>query len=88
MSEAGGHITDLHSGEDVLDLRPLMKSTGYAGSDPVKDGVVKLVADGTTGTAVMIDPDGSAGAQAAQKLVTLDHILPSAVKIGTDLLWH
>jgi Ca-dependent carbohydrate-binding module xylan-binding/RTX calcium-binding nonapeptide repeat (4 copies) len=88
VAEKGDTIRDFHPGEDVLDLRMLMTSIGYAGTDPVKDGVVKLVAAGTDGSAVMIDPDGSAGTQVAQKLVTLEHVLPSTVKVGVDLLWH
>jgi hypothetical protein len=35
----------------------------------------------------MFDPDGT-GAGAAHKLVTIEHVLPSALKMGADIAWH
>ncbi len=85
IGDAGDTITDFHSGEDLLDLRDLMKSIGYAGTDPVADHHVSFVASGTS-TNVMIDPDG-AGPAAAVKLATLQHIAPAQIKT-TDWIWH
>jgi Ca2+-binding RTX toxin-like protein len=76
-------ITDFHLGEDLLDLRPLLK--GYTGSDPVADHTLALVSDGSDGTTVMADPTHS-GTQHA--IVTLQHVAPNAVHVGTDVLWH
>jgi hypothetical protein len=38
-------------------------------------------------TDVVVDPHGN-GDAAAHTVVTLDHVLPSAIKPGTDLVWH
>jgi Ca2+-binding RTX toxin-like protein len=82
---AESKITDFHVGEDLLDVRPLLKQGGYAGSDPVADHTISLVSDGADGTTVMADPTHSGTPHA---LVTLEHVLPTGVHVGTDLLWH
>jgi Ca2+-binding RTX toxin-like protein len=87
-SEGGDTITDFHPGEDILDLHQLMHAVGYSGTDPVADHVLQLEATASGGTAVVIDPDGSGTAHAAQTLVTLEHVLPGALHIGSDLHWH
>jgi len=86
VADKGSHITDFTPGQDLLDLRSLMKAAGYGGADPVHDNFLHLVQTGGD-TNVVIDPHGN-GDAAAHTVVTLDHILPAAVKIGTDLVWH
>jgi Ca2+-binding RTX toxin-like protein len=81
MSEAGDTVKDFVKGEDLLDLRTLMKAMNVA-NDPAAAGIVKF-ADAGAGTVVSIDADG-AGAGAAVALVTIEN-----TKIGAgDYLWH
>jgi hypothetical protein len=66
-------------------LRVLLKASGYSGSDPIADHAIGLISDGSDGTVVTLDPTHS-GTQ--HTLVTLQHVLPDSVRVGTDLLWH
>jgi beta-glucanase (GH16 family) len=90
FSKAADHdnvIHDFTAGHDLLDLKGAVASTGYSGADAVADHVLSFVANSSGGTNVMVDPDGS-GSQAAHTVVTLEHILPSALKAGVDYVWH
>lgn len=71
LTEKGDTITDFEVGKDMLDLRPLMASLVKTGVDPVVEHYLSLVQDGTSATAVMIDPTGSG---TAQTLVTLENV--------------
>jgi hypothetical protein len=81
----GTHIAGFNPAADVLDLVPLLKADGYAGSNPVADHVVTLADNGAGGTAVMIDPTGHDPNHGAT-LVTLDHVLPQNVAAAS--IWH
>jgi beta-glucanase (GH16 family) len=78
-------ITGFKPGHDDLDFKQLMSSIGYHGTDPVADHVIQLVQSGQN-TNVVVDPH-QAG-QTAHTVVTLDNVLPSSLKVGTDILWH
>jgi beta-glucanase (GH16 family) len=43
---APGHITDFTGGQDHIDLTGLLAKSGYAGSNAIADGYIKIVADG------------------------------------------
>ena len=53
-----GHITDFQVGVDRLDFSALFRASGYAGSDPVKDGYVILSSNGAGGVTIAFDSDG------------------------------
>src|SRR5687768_16209356 len=57
MSDRGDTVKDFVKGEDLLDLRTLMKAM-YVANDPVASGIVKF-ADAGAGTVVSIDADGA-----------------------------
>jgi hypothetical protein len=80
---AGSTITDFHVGEDLLDLRPLLK--GYTGTNPIADHTIVLASDGADGTLLSVDPTHSGTPHA---LVELQHVSLNAIRVGTDLLWH
>lgn len=78
---ASGHITDFRPGSDNLDVSGLLDQVGYAGSNPIADGLLRLDPDGRGGANVMFDPDG-AGPASAWTLTTLDGVLPGRLTAG------
>ncbi|RAK58446.1 hypothetical protein DJ021_00845 [Phenylobacterium hankyongense] len=75
-----GHITDFAVGADKLDFSALFSASGYAGSDPVKDGYVSLQSDGAGGTNVFYDTDGPGSGNTIQyKITDLDHVSPTGL---------
>ncbi|MBX6370410.1 MAG: calcium-binding protein, partial [Rhodospirillales bacterium] len=84
IAEKGDVIKDFTVGEDLLDLRGLMSEIHEFGQNPFESGRIKFVAEGD-GTAVMIDADHDPST-AMEKLVVLEHVLPSALK-ATDVVW-
>ncbi|HEX7968593.1 MAG TPA: carbohydrate-binding domain-containing protein, partial [Stellaceae bacterium] len=83
--QSGAHIANFQSGQDLLDLAPLLKASGYTGTNPLADHVVNLVQSGTDSTAVTLDPTGH-DASHATTVVTLDHVSPNHV--GAADFWH
>jgi beta-glucanase (GH16 family)/Ca2+-binding RTX toxin-like protein len=80
-------VKDFTIGNDLLDLRPFFSATGYGGTDPLADKHLSLAPAGANGTTIMYDADG-AGAAAPAALVTIENIVPSAWRLGADILWH
>ena len=80
---AQSRVTDFHTGEDLLDLRPLMDTIGYAGTDPIADGTILLSADGNGGVIVSVDPPNSS----VRGVVNLLGVSPDALTVGADILW-
>ena len=77
-------VIDFHPGEDLVDLRPLMQSVGYAGTDPAHDGTISLQSDGSGGTLIHVDPHNGA----AVTNISLAHVAPQSIALGSDVLWH
>jgi Ca2+-binding RTX toxin-like protein len=73
-------ITDFAPGTDKLDFSALLSASHYAGSDPIADGYVKLIDNGTGGTWVYFDTDGKGTTdQWGTYMATLDHVSPGQV---------
>ena len=74
--DAGDTITDFVPGKDYLDLRTLLQSIGYGGTDPVADGVVSFVAV-SGGTSVQVS---------GRALLTLAGVAPASLNGARDLI--
>ena len=74
--DAGDTITDFVPGKDYLDLRTLLTSLGYSGSDPVADGTVRFVAV-SGGTSVQVG---------GRALLTLAGVAPTSLDGARDLI--
>lgn len=77
------HVTDFALSEDMIDLRPLFQSAGYAGADPVADQRLAIRSDGAGGAAIHFDADG-AGAGAASVVAVIEHVDPLDLHMGSD----
>jgi uncharacterized protein len=82
--DALDRITDFVPGTDRIDLSALLGSIQYAGTNPIADGVVRLV-DTPAGLSLQIDTDGQAGAGVARPLVTLTGVTAAQVQPTRDL---
>jgi hypothetical protein len=81
-------ITDFVHAQDVLDLRGLFASIGYAGIDPVSDRYLSFTSDGAGGTKVLLDPDGAGGGHPwPDYIIHLDHVAPGSLT-PADWLVH
>ncbi len=79
-----GHITDFNAAMDVLNLKGIFSTIGYTGSNPVADGYLTFVSDGSGGTKVVVDPQGPS-TTIPITVTTLDHVAPSAIHSGDYL---
>jgi len=79
-SIADGKDDILHftPGKDKLDISTLLDRINYTGSNPLKDGIVKLGVSEVTNVTVSIDQDG-VGAGAPQVLATLVNVSAGAM---------
>jgi Ca2+-binding RTX toxin-like protein len=76
--EGGDVITDFTAGVggDVLDLGVLLTRIGYEGSDPIRDGYVRLLQSGAD-TLLQVDSNG--GANSFSTLATLKNVKASGL---------
>ena len=84
MRDAGDTVTDFVPGKDIVDLRTLLASLGYAGTNPVAEGWVRFVAL-SGGTSVQVDADGPGTAQEFRPLLTLAGVSPASLSAARDL---
>jgi Ca2+-binding RTX toxin-like protein len=73
-----GSITDFNTATDKLDLSGIFNSIGYTGSNPVGDGYLNFVADGSGDTLVYVDPQGPSTTTPVL-VTTIDHVAPSSI---------
>ncbi len=79
-----GHVTDFTAGTDMLDLRGIFKTAGYTSNDPIADSHLILTANANGGTAVYYDASGNPTGTKVL-ITTLDHVLPSALHLQSDI---
>jgi Ca2+-binding RTX toxin-like protein len=77
------HVTDFALSDDMIDLRPLFKSAGYVGADPVADHHLAIQSDGAGGAVIYFDADG-AGAGVAWAVAVIEHVDPLDLHMGSD----
>lgn len=81
-----GHVTDFTDGTDRLDLSALLSAANYSGSDPVADGYVKPIDDGSGNSWIYFDRDGhGSGDPWGSFVTTLDHV-PASQITSADLV--
>ena len=73
-----GHITDFNPAADKLDLTGIFKTIGYTGTNPVADGYLSFVSDGTGNTLVYVNPH-SASQSWPSLVTTLNGVSPSSI---------
>lgn len=83
LNEGVDTITDFAPGLDRVDLRSLLASIGYTGSNPFNDGWVRVV-NGNSGASVQIDADGPGDASGFTPLLTLRALTASQINPTRD----
>jgi hypothetical protein len=86
MADAKDTILDFAPGADRIDLRALLASIGYGGSDPIGDGVVR-VKDGAKGALLQVDVDGPSGGARWKTLVLLQGVPAADIVPARDLVF-
>jgi len=83
-----GEITNFNPADDKIDVSAMLSAQGYAGSDPLSDGTLSLVADGHGGTDLIYHPPG-AGSNGVWPItvVDIDHVMPSQLQ-ANDWIFH
>ena len=85
LDERGDSINDFAPGQDWMDLRGVLRSTGYTGDHPVHDGYLRFV-EVDAGTEVRLDPDGL-GDNPDVVLVTLRGLAVTGLQNGPSLFF-
>jgi Ca2+-binding RTX toxin-like protein len=81
-ADHGNVVTDFHVGQDMLDLRAMMKDAGYTGADPIADHTLSLTQHGAD-TSIDLTVHG-----ASHTVVTLQNVAANALHAGQDYLGH
>ncbi|MGZ3312629.1 MAG: family 16 glycosylhydrolase [Caulobacteraceae bacterium] len=78
-------ITDFTPYQDQIDLRGMLASVGYTGSDPVGAGYLSIKMDSYWGTEVWFDPDGW-GPGGGYWIFNLTNVQASSVQVVNDFI--
>jgi predicted extracellular nuclease len=84
LRDAGDTITDFSPGADQLDISALLLSLGWAGSNPVSEGVVQVV-DSARGAVLQVSSTGRAGGL-MRPVATLSGVSASQIVATRDLV--
>lgn len=85
LRDAMDTVNDFTPSADRIDLRALLASAGYAGSNPFVDGYAKLV-NVNGGVSVQIDTDGN-GAATLRPLAVLKNLNINQLDVTRDFAW-
>lgn len=86
LNEGVDTITDFAPGQDRVDLRSLLASIGYTGTNPFSDGWARI-ANGNSGASVQIDADGPGTSFGFTPLVTLRALTAGQIDVTRDFLY-
>jgi predicted extracellular nuclease len=88
MADARDTLLDFAPGEDRIDLRGLLAAIGYAGSDPIADGVVRVIdrRAGKPGSRLQIDVDATGPAR-WKDLLTMPGVAAADIVPSRDLVF-
>lgn len=78
-------ITDFQVAEDTLVLTNLFTDLNYSGVDPIADGYMQFVQQGSN-TRVQIDPDGINGAFPFQTVAILKNVNAGDLIVGSNVI--
>jgi 5'-nucleotidase len=84
LRDAGDTVTDFTPYADRIQLSGLLASLGYAGTQPVADGYVRVV-DVSGGISLQIDADGASGPATFRPLATLKGLTAKQFAPARDL---
>ena len=84
--DGGDTITDFTLGEDQIVFTELFSSLGYAGTDPLADGLVQFRSLGSD-TVVAIDPDGLEGPAQARNFLTVEGVALAALNQADNFIF-
>ncbi|MEA5511546.1 endonuclease [Crocosphaera sp. UHCC 0190] len=76
--DGGDIITDFSVGNDKFVFTQLLDSVGYNGSNPITDGYVRFLAQGSN-TMVQFDPDGLNGSGLSRSFILVQNVSISAL---------
>ena len=86
VRDAGDTITDFVPGKDKLDLRQLLASLGWAGTDPVAEGWIAFTPTRTGQTQMNLQVGGRTPTSEPRAFVFLNGIQPGAIVPARDLI--
>lgn len=84
-SERTDIITDFSVNEDKLVLSNLLANLQYDGVDPIRDGYLQFVQDGSS-TRVQVDQDGTNGSYPFMTLVILENVTATNLVLGSNVI--
>ena len=85
FSDRTDKITDFNPNQDMVVLTDVFIEIGYEGIDPIADGYLQFVQDGSNAR-VQIDPDGADGFYAFRTMATLQNVTIESLVVGSNVI--
>jgi len=85
FSDRTDKITDFNPNQDMVVLTDVFIEIGYDGIDPIADGYLQFVQDGSNAR-VQIDPDGVDGFQVFRTMAILENVTIEFLSVGSNVI--
>lgn len=85
FSDRTDKITDFNPDQDMVVLTDVFAEIGYAGADPIADGYLQFVQDGSNAR-VQIDPDGVDGFYPFRTMAILQNVTIESLAVGSNVI--